>query len=453
MNDTDLYRQILGIEAPWYVERVELDLPSEAVRIYLAYRIGTEWSCPACGTLASVHDHRDEREWRHLDSCQLKTLLVASLPRVRCSRHGVLTVAVPWTEPESRFTQMFERFAIDVLQATGVQARAASLLRLSAGQVHDLMRRAVVRGRQRRDSDQLVAHASLDEKSFKHGRQYVTVLGDLCGRRVLDVAEGHSKQAAENVLLCGLSESQRKRVKSVSMDMWLAFRKARESVREPTGSPDAIGHGIYIDGGSSGLLCENNVCYDCGHGGIRIQHGTSCITVLNNISAFNGYGLGIDSNSVSNCYNGAAGGCTTGSALSRTTTNPQAGVWEVTVDARRNSDAVSAPFTLTVSILGASVSPNPDVIASATLGVPVARSYTLTNLFGAFTGRAVGTSLGSALIATPSIANLAQNVTSVTVAAGSTSLRATIGSPSDPAADQVFAEVESDLLKVRGVFK
>src|ERR1043166_8849643 len=136
MNDTDLYRQILGIEAPWYVERVELDLPSEAVRIYLACRIGTEWSCPACGVLASVHDHRDEREWRHLDSCQLKTYLVASLPRVKCSKHGVLTVAVPWTEPESRFTQMFERFAIDVLRATGVQAKAAGLLRLSAGQVH-----------------------------------------------------------------------------------------------------------------------------------------------------------------------------------------------------------------------------------------------------------------------------------------------------------------------------
>ena len=83
-------------------------------------------------------------------------------------------------------------------------------------------------------------------------------------------------------------------------------------------------------------------------------------------------------------------------------------MWEVTVDARRTSDAVSAPFTLTASILGASVSPNPDVIASATIGMPVARSYTLTNRFGAFTGRAVGTTLGSAFRATPTIANLAQ---------------------------------------------
>jgi hypothetical protein len=147
------------------------------------------------------------------------------------------------------------------------------------------------------------------------------------------------------------------------------------------------------------------------------------------------YGVGIDSNAVSNCYNGAPGGCTTGSPTSRTVTNPQAGVWEVTVDARRNSDAVSAPFTLTASILGATVSPNPDVIASAQIGVPLARSYDITNIFGAFTGRAVGTALGSAHMDTPSIAHHAQQTFDISVAAGSTSLRATIGSPSDPAAD------------------
>ena len=147
------------------------------------------------------------------------------------------------------------------------------------------------------------------------------------------------------------------------------------------------------------------------------------------------WGLGVDSNAVSNCYNGAPGGCSTGSATSRTVSNPQAGVWEVTVDARRNSDSASAPFSLTASILGASVSPNPDVIASATIGTPVARSYTITNLLGAFTGRAVGTNMGSAFVSTPTIAHHAVQEYFVTVPAGATSLRATIGSPSDPAAD------------------
>jgi subtilase family protein/pre-peptidase len=150
------------------------------------------------------------------------------------------------------------------------------------------------------------------------------------------------------------------------------------------------------------------------------------------------WGLGIESNAVSNCYNGAPGGCNgTASPTSRTVTSPQAGVWEVSVDARRNSDAfpAAAPFTLTATILGASVSPNPDVIQSAKIGTPVNRSYTLTNLFGAFTGKAVGTNLGSAKRSVNSIANLAVQTFDVTIPAGATSLRATIGNPSDPAAD------------------
>ncbi len=149
---------------------------------------------------------------------------------------------------------------------------------------------------------------------------------------------------------------------------------------------------------------------------------------------FHPYGVALDSNSSLSCYNPTSGSCV-GSPTSRTVSNPFAGVWEVTVEARRTSDAENAPYTLTASILGATVSPNPDTIASATIGTPVARSYTLKNIFGEFTGRAVGTTLGSARIATPTIANLASQQRQVTVAPGSTSLRATIGGTSDPGAD------------------
>src|SRR5262249_49919446 len=117
------------------------------------------------------------------------------------------------------------------------------------------------------------------------------------------------------------------------------------------------------------------------------------------------------------------------------TSNPLAGVWEVSVDARRNSDTPFAPYTLTASILGAIVSPNPDTIPSATLGTPIARSYTITNGFGAFTGRAVGTTLGSANPMRPTIAGGGQQQCDVVAPSGSSSLRATIGSPSAPAAD------------------
>ncbi len=148
------------------------------------------------------------------------------------------------------------------------------------------------------------------------------------------------------------------------------------------------------------------------------------------------FGLAIESNAVSECYvPPAAAGCAAGNPLSRTVTNPQAGVWEVTVDARRTSDADFTPFTLTGTILGATVSPNPDIIATAAIGTPVARSYTLTNVFGSFTGRAVGTALGSARVGPFTIAHLETQQYQTVIPAGATQFRATIGSPSDPGAD------------------
>jgi subtilisin family serine protease len=156
-------------------------------------------------------------------------------------------------------------------------------------------------------------------------------------------------------------------------------------------------------------------------------------------------GIGIDSNAVSSCYNPpvSAGNCNlapfTGAGqdpLSRAWLDPMPGVWEVSVDARRTSDADNAPFTITASILAASVSPNPDVIDTAAVGVPVARSYEITNELGSFTGRATGGgALGSAFIDRLAIAQDADQFHRVDVTTGSTSLRATIGNPGDSSAD------------------
>ncbi len=150
---------------------------------------------------------------------------------------------------------------------------------------------------------------------------------------------------------------------------------------------------------------------------------------------FHPYGVGLDSNASTSCYSPSAGSCSGRTPNSATLANPQPGVWEVVVEARRTSDIANVPYTLTVAILGATVSPNPDIIPSAKVGVPLTRSYTLTNIYGAFTGRAVGTGLGSAKRGVYSIANGASQQYQVNVSAGSTSFRATIGGTSDPAAD------------------
>jgi hypothetical protein len=152
---------------------------------------------------------------------------------------------------------------------------------------------------------------------------------------------------------------------------------------------------------------------------------------------FHPWGLGVDSNASTSCYAPppTGGVCATGSPYSRTVDGADEGVWEVTVEARRTSDVDWAPYTLTASLYGVSVSPNPDVIPNAQVGVPVPRSYDLHNNFASFTGQAVGSPLGSARRGVFTIANHETQDYLTTIPAGSTSFRATIGGPSDAAAD------------------
>lgn len=154
---------------------------------------------------------------------------------------------------------------------------------------------------------------------------------------------------------------------------------------------------------------------------------------------FHPYGVPVDNTQTPQCYNPPVppgNACNNGeSPRTRTWANPTAGVWEIVVEARRTSDAVKAPYTVTISVLGATVSPNPDVIASATLNEPVSREYTLENKFGTFNGRAVGTNLGSGNVGRPTIADGAQAQFPITVTAGATQIRVRIGNPADKGSD------------------
>jgi subtilisin family serine protease len=150
---------------------------------------------------------------------------------------------------------------------------------------------------------------------------------------------------------------------------------------------------------------------------------------------FDPYGLPAEAEQTSSsCYVPAQPGNTC-NGTTRTVSNPLPGVWELAVDARRTSDTAVSNFTLSASILGANVSVSPNPV-SATVGSVTPINVTATNLYGAFTGRIVGTgALGSAKRSVETIANLQQKQYQINVAAGSTSLRVTIGGPSDPAAD------------------
>jgi transposase len=217
IQDRQLYAQILGITDPWYVERVELNLEQGEVHVFLNHPGGIEWACPECGASCNLYDHQPTRTWRHLDTCQYQTILHADPPRSDCEKHGPKVVKLPWAGQRSRFTMLFERLAIDWLGAASQKA-VAKHLGLSWDEIHGIMERAVERGLARREAEP-VKYVGVDEKAFRKGHKYVTIVNDLERGRVLYVAE-ERKETSLDGFWPTLTEKQKDGIEGVAMDMW-----------------------------------------------------------------------------------------------------------------------------------------------------------------------------------------------------------------------------------------
>jgi len=215
------YALLLGIGSPWEVKTVELKLQEKKVEIELSWQWGAAAKCPECGRACSIHDCAPERTWRHLDTMQFTTLIRARSPRADCPEHGVKTMQVPWAAPQGRFTLLFERFAVEVLLASASVSQGCQLLGIGWDTAQEIMRRAVARGLERRQLEGL-KYLGMDEKSFKRGQSYVTLLTDLEKARVLDVVAERTTEAADQ-LWETLRPEQKQAVEAVAVDMWEPF--------------------------------------------------------------------------------------------------------------------------------------------------------------------------------------------------------------------------------------
>ncbi len=180
---------------------------------------------PECQQASSGYD-RKPRRWRHLDTCQFTTWIEAEIPRVNCPHHGVKQIAVPWGEPGSQFTALFERLAIDLLRACSVKG-AATLLRVTWDEAWGIKTRAVTRGLARRTREPL-PHLGVDEKAIAKGHRYLTVVADLTRSRVLYLAEDRKQESLDGFWPT-LTKRQRMSIRAVAMDMWEPYRQSTQA--------------------------------------------------------------------------------------------------------------------------------------------------------------------------------------------------------------------------------
>ena len=222
MRDNDLFRLALGITSPWFVASSGFDAEKKRLDIALDFKAGSRFACPECKAEdCSVHD-TVEKTWRHLDFFQHQAFLTARTPRVTCTKCGVHLVTVPWARPNSGFTLLFEGFAMALAMHMPI-AVAAGFLKITDKRLWRVVFHYVGAAVARMDLS-AVKRVCIDETAAKRGHDYITLVVDIDGRRVVFVADGRSadtvRQFADHLEDRGGDAS---RIKQACIDMSAAF--------------------------------------------------------------------------------------------------------------------------------------------------------------------------------------------------------------------------------------
>jgi transposase len=210
------YAHLLRLELPWLVQEVRFQESPERVDVYVDHVRGVKMRCPRCEAWCPVYDHLPEREWQHLDTCDVPTYVHTRLPRVQCKEHGVISIGAHWAEPGSDLTRALEARVIDLEKECSIQA-VSRLTGLSWDRSWGVLERSVRRGQQRKQWS-VPRHIGVDEKSFAKRHQYMTLVCDLDSRTVEYVSDERRQESLEGYFL-PFDEAELDAIEAICMDM------------------------------------------------------------------------------------------------------------------------------------------------------------------------------------------------------------------------------------------
>jgi transposase len=219
----DFFNLILDFGDEWVITDIEVDHRKSQVYLELEYK-SEYYEDPDTLDPAKLYDHTEIREWRHLDILHYKSYVRCRIPRVLCSNGKVKQIAIGWAGKHDRHTHHFEVRVINLLNATKNQTKTAEFLNCSFRMVNRIMHRCTERGMERRNISKVpFEHISIDEKSFKKGHKYVTVISHPRSGVILDVGEDRDGRSVDELLTSAFTDTQRHSMRTVSMDMWKAY--------------------------------------------------------------------------------------------------------------------------------------------------------------------------------------------------------------------------------------
>ena len=220
MEFSDFLKKLLGIGSDFEVSEVTVEEKNKEINIHLNY-IPKRYTVQGKGY--PIYDQAPERKWQHLNWFEYKCYIICSIPRYVNSEGKVTTIDIDFAPKSRSYTNKFSQQVILYLQTVRVQSTVANLLNTSSYIVRSIMEDAVENALSTRGFITDFKHVSLDEKAYKPGHEYATILIDSDKECVLNLIEGR-KEKSVRALFFELNEQENQpQIELVNIDMWKPF--------------------------------------------------------------------------------------------------------------------------------------------------------------------------------------------------------------------------------------
>jgi transposase len=179
--------------------------------------------CGVCRRRSPGYDLGEgRRRWRALDLGTTFCFIEAEAPRVRCRRHGVVVVALPWARHDSRFTRAFED-QVTWLAVNTSKTAVAELMRVAWRTVGAIIERVAAEAVREVDLLDGLCQIGIDEISHRKGQRYLTVVVDHHTGRLVWAAPGRDRRTVL-AFFDAVGEERCKQIELVSADMaaWIS---------------------------------------------------------------------------------------------------------------------------------------------------------------------------------------------------------------------------------------
>jgi transposase len=176
--------------------------------------------CPLCGSRQVIAHGEVPRLFRTVPIGSKATRVLLKIPRVECRACGVTRqVAVPFADPQKRYTHAFERYALELSARMTIQD-VARHLGVSWDTIKDIQKQDLQRHFSKPRLRKL-RQIAIDEIAVAKGHRYLTVVLDLVSGAVVFVGDGKGADALEP--FWKRLRASRAKIKAVATDMSLAY--------------------------------------------------------------------------------------------------------------------------------------------------------------------------------------------------------------------------------------